>query len=442
MHIVSLSLQILAKDYEYCFSNTARLYDGELTLQRLSEAYVCVIGLGGVGSWAVEALSRSGIGHLCLIDFDDICVSNMNRQLPALTSTVGKLKADVLRDRILDINPEASVDVVIDFCRPNNVDDLLTKNIEGTRQRKFDYVLDATDGVSDKAAIIDSCVRSGTPIVVSGGIGGLTDPTLTAVSDLSLVTGDNLLMRVRKKLRQKKNYPKGEQMSGGRRNKMKKWGIRCVHTLPTGKKRNKERDEEANACNVYGNSCFSTGTAGFVMAAEVVNNLMLFSNEKNRPSNVLPGSNTGVGREGEAGRGSGPLEGSEGSKGENGQTKQELFEWSQGESTDGLSGVPLFDAHCHLNLSPLFETAEDAVRNARERGLVGASVCSVAPGSDWKRVESLVRHILTGCGLILGSTRGGYLDLLSQEGPRRLRMRSYVKIAVRIPISILMRGSR
>ena len=146
-----------------------------------------------------------------MIDFDDICVSNMNRQLPALTSTAGKFKADVLRDRVMDINPEASVDVVIDFCRPNNVDDLLTKTIEGTRQRKFDYVVDATDGVSDKAAIIDSCVRSGTPIVVSGGIGGLTDPTLTAVSDPSLVTGDNLLMRVRKKLRQRSNYLKASR---------------------------------------------------------------------------------------------------------------------------------------------------------------------------------------------------------------------------------------
>ena len=118
----------LSSDYGFRFANTARLYpQGEgASLQALSEAYVCVIGLGGVGSWVVEALSRSGVGNLCLIDFDDICVSNINRQLPALSSTAGKFKAEVLRDRVLDINPEANVEV-IDYCRPNNVDDLLTK---------------------------------------------------------------------------------------------------------------------------------------------------------------------------------------------------------------------------------------------------------------------------------------------------------------------------
>ena len=387
----------LGSDYELRFGNTARLYEGASTLQQLSEASVCVIGLGGVGSWVVEALSRSGIGHLCLIDFDDVCVSNTNRQLPALTSTAGKFKAEVLRDRVLDINPDASVDMIIDYCRPSNVDDLLTKSVEGIRQRKFDYVVDAADGVSDKAAIIDSCVRSGTPVVVSGGVGGLLDPTLITVSDLSLVTGDNLLMRVRKKLRQKNGYPQGEQMSGGRRNKMKRWGVRCVHTLPTGKKRTKRgNEEEGGACNVYGNSCFSTGTAGFVMASEVVNNLMQASNEKNRPSSALPGANTAASGSGDAATlGSGgtalkpPQGGMSGSAEGSGETEHEYFDWGAGESTDGLTGVALFDAHCHLNLSPLFERADDAVQNARLRGLVGASVCSVAPGSDWERVESL-----------------------------------------------------
>ncbi len=220
------------KDYMTRFSNVARLYGGNEVTQRLKNANVCVIGLGGVGSWVVESLSRSGVGHLTLIDFDDICISNTNRQLPAMTSTVGKFKAEYLRERVLDINPSCNVTVILDFVRPDNVEHILlhnqltstspSDNVNDSHKdrdssssggkcsrRRFDYVVEAADGVSDKAAIIDTCVRSGTPIVVSGGVGGLIDPTLIRISDLNDVVGDNLLMRTRKRLRQKFDYPAG-----------------------------------------------------------------------------------------------------------------------------------------------------------------------------------------------------------------------------------------
>ena len=143
---------------------------------------------------------------------------------------------------MLDINPHCNVTVLLDFVRPENVDQILMHpskgensdredrgdregeetdsyiaNTVGTSgQRRFDYVVEAADGVSDKAAIVDACVRSGTPVVVSGGVGGLTDPTLIRVSDLNDVVGDNLLMRTRKRLRQKLGYPAGQQMSQSR----------------------------------------------------------------------------------------------------------------------------------------------------------------------------------------------------------------------------------
>ena len=211
----------LEDDYVQRFTNVARLYENNVntTLLSFRNAHVCVVGLGGVGSWCVEALARSGVGRFTLIDMDDICISNTNRQIQALTSTVGQFKADALRNRILDINPYAEVEVLLDFLRPTNVDSIVAGNIiklphsspvtveedvemisdttvdvndseEPTADAlpyyfsgppKFDYLVDAADGVTDKAFMIDACVRSGTPVVVCGGAGGLTDPTLLRI---------------------------------------------------------------------------------------------------------------------------------------------------------------------------------------------------------------------------------------------------------------------
>jgi tRNA threonylcarbamoyladenosine dehydratase len=217
-------IMVIEYDYRERFTNVARLYENNvnITLLSLRNAHVCVVGLGGVGSWCVEALARSGISRFTLIDMDDICISNTNRQIQALTSTVGQFKADALRNRILDINPYATVEVLLDFLRPTNVDSIVAGNIilplGGVPDQaenigsdiktsedddeinatldlssdqdvpyflsgpsKFDFLVDAADGVTDKAFMIDACVRSGTPVVVCGGAGGLTDPTLLRI---------------------------------------------------------------------------------------------------------------------------------------------------------------------------------------------------------------------------------------------------------------------
>ena len=156
-----------SEEYITRFRNVARLYDDPLSLQRLWNSECLVIGLGGVGmrnfcntdlkynalntigSWTVEALARSGIRGFTLVDMDDICISNINRQIQCLTSTVGKFKADVLKERILEINPDAKVTTMLTFVRPDNVDEIIFKN--GTDQPFYDFVIDAADGVSDKA---------------------------------------------------------------------------------------------------------------------------------------------------------------------------------------------------------------------------------------------------------------------------------------------------
>lgn len=140
---------IMTDSYQQKFDNVARLYGGYKSLQRLWNSHCLIIGLGGVGSWSCEALARSGVREFTLIDMDDICVSNINRQIQCLTSTVGKFKAEVLKDRILDINPDAIVHVSLDFVRPHNVDSIIFLN--GSEYPHFDFVIDAADGVSDKA---------------------------------------------------------------------------------------------------------------------------------------------------------------------------------------------------------------------------------------------------------------------------------------------------
>lgn len=142
-----------------------------------ARSHVCVIGVGGVGVWAAEALARSGIGAITLIDMDDICVTNTNRQLHALKSTVGLPKVDVMKERILAINPECTVNVIDDFITVDNVAEYLSLG--------FDYVIDAIDSVRPKAALLAYCRRFKIPVVTTGGAGGQIDPTQIQVTDLA-----------------------------------------------------------------------------------------------------------------------------------------------------------------------------------------------------------------------------------------------------------------
>lgn len=182
------------------FSGVDRLY-GTGTVDRLSQCRVAVVGMGGVGSWVVEALARSAVGQLSLIDADDICVSNTNRQLPALDGQYGRNKALAMAERCRAINPAIDVDAVQAFLTPSNLEELLG--------RGFDLVIDACDSFRVKVEAIAWCRRRKLPILTVGSAGGRCDPTLVRVRDLSKTEHDAMLALVRKKLRGEFNFPKG-----------------------------------------------------------------------------------------------------------------------------------------------------------------------------------------------------------------------------------------
>ena len=174
------------------FAGIDRLY-GAGSAARLARTHVCVVGLGGVGSWAAEALARSGVGELTLIDADEVCVSNTNRQSHALEGEVGRPKVEVVAQRLRAINPALCVHTLADF--------VTTKNLETLMTRGYSAVIDACDALRIKVEMIAFCRRRKIPIVVSGSAGGRADPTLITARDLSKTEHDILLALVRKKLR-------------------------------------------------------------------------------------------------------------------------------------------------------------------------------------------------------------------------------------------------
>jgi tRNA threonylcarbamoyladenosine dehydratase len=190
-------------DFERRFGGIARLY-GERALERFRAAHVCVIGVGGVGSWIVEALARSAVGRLTLIDLDNVAESNINRQIQALSSTIGMPKIEALKQRIALINPYCEVELVEDFIDPENIPQMIGVN-------RFDYVVDAIDSVKSKAALIAYCSAQQIPLVVIGGAGGQTDPTKIEVRDLARTEQEPLLKKVRKILRAQYGFAKGEK---------------------------------------------------------------------------------------------------------------------------------------------------------------------------------------------------------------------------------------
>ncbi|TDR37349.1 tRNA A37 threonylcarbamoyladenosine dehydratase [Tahibacter aquaticus] len=184
------------------FGGVDRLY-GRGALDRLALAHVAVIGLGGVGSWSVEALARSGIGHLTLIDADDICLSNTNRQLHALEGNFGRAKVAVLAERAKAINPAIQVTAIESFVTPANLAELLDGG--------FDLILDACDSFRVKVEMIAWCRRRKQALLVVGSAGGRVDPTRIQVRDLSRTEHDALLSLVRKKLRQDFGFPRNRE---------------------------------------------------------------------------------------------------------------------------------------------------------------------------------------------------------------------------------------
>ena len=194
-------------DFDRRFGGIARLYGAE-GLARFRRAHVCIVGVGGVGSWIVEALARSAIGRITMIDLDNLAESNVNRQIHALTDTLGKAKVTALHERILQINPTCEVTEVEDFITPDNVPEMIPLG-------RYDYVIDAIDNVRAKVALIAYCREHKVPLVVIGGAGGQIDPTKIEIRDLCRTEQEPLLAKVRKRLRALHRFPRGTKNKFG-----------------------------------------------------------------------------------------------------------------------------------------------------------------------------------------------------------------------------------
>jgi tRNA A37 threonylcarbamoyladenosine dehydratase len=247
------------------FGGVERLY-GSAALQRFRHAHVCVVGIGGVGSWTAEALARSAIGRLTLVDPDHVAESNINRQVHALTPVLGQSKILAMSQRIVAINPQCSVHGVEEFLTPENVPQLLDES--------YDYVVDAIDSARAKVALIAHCRRRRLKLVCLGAAGGQSDPGRVRLADLALTTEDPLLSKVRASLRREHGFP---------REPGKKFGIDCVYsTEPLRYPKGDggvcyERPEDAHLhglnCAGFGSSVCVTATFGLHAAARVLERL-------------------------------------------------------------------------------------------------------------------------------------------------------------------------
>ena len=194
------------------FEGVTRLY-GREGMQRLRAAHVAIVGIGGVGSWAAEAMARSGVGEISLFDLDDVCVSNVNRQLHALDGNVGKPKVEVMAERMRAINPACTVHAVSDFVTRETMAEYITPDL--------DFVIDCIDSMLAKAALIAWCKRRKIGIITTGGAGGQIDPTQIKVCDLNRTHNDPLAANVRSTLR--RDY-------GFSRNTTRHYSVPCVYS--------------------------------------------------------------------------------------------------------------------------------------------------------------------------------------------------------------------
>lgn len=242
------------------FGGVGRLY-GESGYQRLTQARVCLVGIGGVGSWCAEALARTGIGQLTLIDLDMVAESNTNRQIHALGDIYGKAKVDAMAERIAQINPDCTVRCIEDFVTPDNLETTLGDN--------FDVVIDAIDQARVKVAMIAYCKRRRLPIIVAGAAGGQTDPTQVRLADLSQTVQDPLLAKVRASLRRDHGFPR-----------QGRFGVTAVYSTEPLRYPTKDNSCTVDAapsglnCAGFGSSVCVTSVFGMAAASEAIRRII------------------------------------------------------------------------------------------------------------------------------------------------------------------------
>ena len=251
------------QDYDMRFGAIGRLFGLE-AFNKLRQSHICIVGLGGVGSWAAESLVRSGVGKITLIDLDEICQTNTNRQLHALQTNVGKSKIQILKERFLNINPDCQIILEEDFLGENNVKDLITN--------EMDAVLDAIDGLTAKCHLAIHCKEIKMPLITCGAAAGKDDPTTIKAADLGMAINDMLLKQMRKKLRRVYDWPKDK----GELGVVSVFSAqRAVYPDGRGgfchKSELKDKKQTALDCSTgMGTASFMTGTMGFVAARETI----------------------------------------------------------------------------------------------------------------------------------------------------------------------------
>jgi len=253
-------------DFKERFGGIRRVY-GTSGSDIIANLHLCVIGIGGVGSWAVEGLARTGVGRITLIDNDTLCVTNVNRQIHALDSTLGRSKVEVMAQRVGEINPACRLGIIDDFLTMRTLDEHLS--------RGYDYVIDAIDSIKFKSAMIAFCTRNRIPVVTTGGAGGMSDPTKIQVADLARTYNDPLAARVRSTLRREYGFP---------RDPRKKFGVECVfsseqpvYPQPNGSIGHQKPGIHGVSLDCrfgYGAASTVTAVFGFIAASRAINRIL------------------------------------------------------------------------------------------------------------------------------------------------------------------------
>lgn len=256
-----------AIDFARRFGGVSRLYGAE-GLSKLQASHICVIGIGGVGSWAAEALARNAVGTITLVDLDNIAESNVNRQLHAVEGEFGKAKVTAMAERIKLINPQASVIEIEDFVTAENIATKLNGQYEG--------IIDCIDDAKAKMALAAFCRERKLPLVMTGGAGGRLDPTKIKHADLSVVAGDRLLAKVRNGLRRDYAFPKG---SDAKKAKVQPFGITAVYSdepiiQPDTLCETDDNSITGLNCAGYGSSVCVTAPFGFAAVALLLSQLL------------------------------------------------------------------------------------------------------------------------------------------------------------------------
>ena len=241
-------------EYDRRFAGVAKIY-GDGSFHHYENSHVMVIGIGGVGSWAVEALARTGIGELTIVDMDVVAASNINRQLPAITTTLGREKIEIMAERCRAINPRIKVNLIDDYLSPENFKEILAGNP--------DIILDCIDDVKAKFALMLHCRFNKIPLIVSGGAGGKLDPLKIRVADLSKTEQDPMLAKLRAQLRAKGICKKPKE----------KFGITCVYSIDNPFSSADVCPSAGLRCGGYGSAVVVTSSFAMVAVSEVLKKL-------------------------------------------------------------------------------------------------------------------------------------------------------------------------